>query len=151
MVKLYKMDKQNAKKGKRISQKMKKEKFIEIFELSACNVSLSCKKAKIARQTFYNWIEEDSDFAEKIAEAQEGILDMAESMLLKKVREGSTSELIFLLKTKGKSRGYVERQEWAGVEEQPIVWKETKTYREETTSKGAKNMIDLLKKGEGGK
>ena len=149
------MDKQNAKKGKRISQKMKKEKFVEIFEMSACNVSLSCKKAKIARQTFYNWIEEDLEFAERIADAQEGILDMAESMLLKKVREGSTSELIFLLKTKGKSRGYVERTEMAGVADQPIVWKETKTYENQSSSKGDKNMIDLLvnknKKGEGGK
>ena len=134
---------------------MKKEKFVEIFEMSACNVSLSCKKAKIARQTFYNWIEEDLEFAERIADAQEGILDMAESMLLKKVREGSTSELIFLLKTKGKSRGYVERTEMAGVADQPIVWKETKTYENQSSSKGDKNMIDLLvnknKKGEGGK
>lgn len=141
------MDKENFKKekGKRISQRQKKDKFIEIFELSACNVSDSCKKCNIARQTFYNWLKDDQEFAEKIAEAQEGILDMAESMLLKKVKEGSTSELIFLLKTKGKSRGYVERQEYAGVEDQPIVWKETKTYNQDAKEK--KDIASLLIKG----
>lgn len=131
------MDKENSKKekGTRISQKKKKETFIEIFELSGCNVSKSCKKSNIARQTFYNWFTEDKEFAQKINDAQEGVIDMAESMLIKKVKEGSTPEILFLLKTKGKSRGYVERQEFAGVEEQPIVWKETKTYNQDKIQK----------------
>jgi hypothetical protein len=39
------------------------------------------------------------------------MLDNAESVLYKKVLEGSTPELLFFLKTQGRFRGYVERQE----------------------------------------
>tara|TARA_R110002012_G_scaffold77863_2_gene198548 strand:- start:3255 stop:3671 length:417 start_codon:yes stop_codon:yes gene_type:complete len=106
----------------------KKQAFLETLERSAHNISLACKKHNIARQTFYNWCKEDSIFKEACDDVQEGLLDLAESMLHKKVREGNTAELIFLLKTKGKKRGYVERQEFAGVEDAPIIWKETKTY-----------------------
>ena len=38
-------------------------------------------------------------------------LDFAESQLHKQISEGNTTATIFLLKTKGKKRGYVERQE----------------------------------------
>jgi len=43
--------------------------------------------------------------------AFETMLDEAESVLYRKALEGSTPELLFLLKTKGRSRGYVERAE----------------------------------------
>ena len=38
-------------------------------------------------------------------------LDFAESQLHKQIKEGNTTATIFLLKTLGKKRGYVERQE----------------------------------------
>jgi hypothetical protein len=43
--------------------------------------------------------------------ARELALDVGESQLMKAVNEGKTAELLFFLKTQGKSRGYVERQE----------------------------------------
>lgn len=36
--------------------------------------------------------------------------DTAESVLYRKVEEGSTSELLFYLKTQCRDRGYIERQ-----------------------------------------
>jgi len=39
------------------------------------------------------------------------MLDNAESMLYTKVLAGSTPELLFFLKTQGKRRGYVEKQQ----------------------------------------
>ena len=56
----------------------KKEKFLEIFELSACNISLSCKKMKIARQTFYNWYDNDEEFRILVEDCREAVMDMAE-------------------------------------------------------------------------
>jgi Flp pilus assembly protein CpaB len=44
------------------------------------------------------------------------MLDNAESILYKKVLEGSTPELLFFLKTQGKRRGYVERSEVTGAD-----------------------------------
>ena len=42
----------------------------------------------------------------------------------------SSLDILFYLKTKGKSRGYVERQELTGSDGKPINWVETKTYTE---------------------
>jgi hypothetical protein len=96
--------------------KASKKDFLEAYELSLANITTACKRLGISRQTYYNWLNNDSDFAEAVGNIQEGLLDFAESMLLKKIKEGGTTELIFYLKTKGKKRGYVERQEIAGAD-----------------------------------
>lgn len=90
---------------------IKKGQFIEAFEATAGNISASCKKLNISRETYYRWCREDQEFREKIDETQESLLDLAETMLIKNIREGRTAEIIFFLKTKGKKRGYIERTE----------------------------------------
>ena len=72
----------------------------------------------IARQTYYNWIKNDLEFKEKIKtiEPKERFLDFLEGKLVEKINNGDTSSLIFALKTKAKSRGYVERQEITGAD-----------------------------------
>ena len=47
-------------------------------------------------------------------EARETMLDNAETELYEQVVGGNTTALIFFLKTQGKSRGYIERQEFTG-------------------------------------
>ena len=79
-------------------------------------VTTACKNAQIGRTQFYQWIKDDQEFAKQVTEIQEVALDMAESQLHKQILEGSTSATIFYLKTKGKKRGYVERQEFTGIE-----------------------------------
>lgn len=51
---------------------------------------------------------------------EETRLDKAEKKLDKKIDEGDTTALIFFLKTKGKKRGYIERQELTGADGQNI-------------------------------
>ena len=53
----------------------------------------------------------DQSFATKVDEVKEGLLDFAEHQLLSNIKEGKTAEILFYLKTKGKKRGYIERQE----------------------------------------
>ena len=48
-------------------------------------------------------------------------LDFAEGALQKQVREGNTTAIIFYLKTQGKSRGYIERQEITGADNTPLI------------------------------
>lgn len=88
-----------------------KEKFLEVIDLAAGNISVSCKKIGISRKTYYRWMDEDEDFRNKVNEINEALLDMAETMLMKGIKDGKTTEIIFYLKTKGRERGYVERQE----------------------------------------
>ena len=49
-------------------------------------------------------------------------MDFAESHLYKLVKEGNPAATIFFLKTKGKARGYVERQEVEIHPHQPLSW-----------------------------
>ena len=46
-------------------------------------------------------------------------LDFAESQLHKQIAKQSTAATIFYLKTKGKKRGYIERQEITGADGMP--------------------------------
>jgi len=94
-----------------IKRQKLKEKFIEAFESTACNVSVTCKKIGISRNCYYDWRKQDPIFEEAIVELEESLMDFAETMLYKGIKEGKTAELIFYLKTKGKKRGYVERLE----------------------------------------
>lgn len=87
----------------------KKEQFLEIFERTFGNISVSCKHMSIARQTFYNWKKADEDFAEKVDDIEQGLMDFAETQLFNAIRNGKTAELIFYLKTKAKERGYTEQ------------------------------------------
>jgi len=89
----------------------KREEFLEAYESKANNVSLACKSVGISRQTFYNWLQEDEDFKSKVQDIDEAMLDFAETALYKQIKDSNTTALIFYLKTKGKKRGYVERQE----------------------------------------
>ena len=87
-----------------------RDEFLEVFASKMGNVSKACKAANISRQTFYDWMK-DSDFAGQVDEVREGLLDFAEHQLLSNIRDGKTAEILFYLKTKGKKRGYIERQE----------------------------------------
>ncbi len=101
-----------------MDKKIVKKGFIEAYEKSFGNILVSCKTVGIARQTYYNWIEKDLEFKEKIKsiEPKERFLDFLEGKLVEKINNGDTSSLIFALKTKAKSRGYVERQEITGAD-----------------------------------
>ena len=84
---------------------------IEALEKSLGVVTTACKKVGINRTTFYKYLKEDEQFAKDVQDIENIALDFAESQLHKQISEGNTTATIFLLKTKGKSRGYVERSE----------------------------------------
>lgn len=87
-----------------------KRAALEALEKSLGVVTTACKSIGLARSTFYEWLKEDS-FKQAVNEIQEVAIDFAESQLHKQIADGNTSATIFYLKTKGKKRGFVERQE----------------------------------------
>jgi len=88
-----------------------KKKMLEALERSLGIVTSACKAIGISRQTHYNWMNDDEQYANEVRSIEDIALDFAESQLHKQIKEGEVSSTIFYLKTKGKRRGYVERQE----------------------------------------
>ena len=92
---------------------IKKNTFLAKYKSTLGNISASCEACGITRQTFYNWKENDQKFRQLVDQIDEESVDFAESALKKQIQDGDTTATIFYLKTKGKRRGYVEKQEVA--------------------------------------
>jgi len=107
-----KLDKTDTKKGL----------MLEALEKSLGIVSTACKMVDISRQTHYAWLKADEEYKKAVNSIQDGVLDFAESHLYKLVKEGNPAATIFFLKTKGKKRGYIERQEIEVTEKKPLSW-----------------------------
>jgi len=99
-----------------------KKAMVAALEKSLGVVSTACKAADISRQTHYRWMREDEDYKTAVEELAEVAIDFAESHLHKLIKDGNPAATIFFLKTKGKGRGYVERQEIAVAEKKPLSW-----------------------------
>lgn len=74
-------------------------------------VSNAAKQAGIDRTTHYKWLREDENYKAWVEEIPDLTLDFAESALFLQIKEGNVPSIIFFLKTKGRERGYVEKQE----------------------------------------
>lgn len=65
-------------------------------------VEVACKNAGIGRATYYRWRKEDEKFAEESDESlysgKKIVNDLAESQLMKAVRDGNMTGIIFWLK-----------------------------------------------------
>jgi hypothetical protein len=108
------MEKSKTGGEKQQKQHLKKEQFIEALEKSMGIMSQAAKKIGVERTTPYRWMREDEEFKDRVDEVQNVVLDFAETKLFELVQDGNPTATIFLLKTRGKERGYVERQEITG-------------------------------------
>jgi len=100
----------------------KKGLMLEALEKSLGIVSTACKMVDISRQTHYAWLKADEEYKSAVNSIQDSVLDFAESHLYKLVKDGNPAATIFFLKTKGKKRGYIERQEIEVTEKKPLSW-----------------------------
>jgi hypothetical protein len=100
---------------------VRKQAMIEALEKSLGVVTTASRSVGIDPSTHYRWMKEDDEYAESVKMIEEMAIDFAETFLHQKIRSGDTASIIFYLKTKGKRRGYVERQELTGTEGQPII------------------------------
>ncbi len=100
----------------------KKVAMIQALTKSLGVVKMACESVGISRQTHYNWIKDDEAYKQACDNLPEVVLDFAEHHLHKLISQGNPAATIFLLKTKGKKRGYVERQEIEVAEKKPLSW-----------------------------
>ena len=88
-----------------------KKAMLEALEKSLGVVTTACKSVGIGRTTRYMWLDEDPEYRRNVESISDIAVDFAESSLHKQIKDGNPTSTIFFLKTKGKKRGYVERQE----------------------------------------
>ena len=74
-------------------------------------VTSAAKRLGCDPKTVYRYIERFPALKDVLAEAREVAIDHVESKLMGAIDDGNVTAMIFFLKTRGKSRGYVERSE----------------------------------------
>lgn len=89
----------------------KQAAFLKALVECDFNVSRAAAKTGVGRRTVYHWREENQVFREKWDDLAETKLDHLEEALYQRATEGASDTcLIFSLKTLGKARGYMERE-----------------------------------------
>lgn len=107
----------------RIDERVAQEKadLLQALANTSGIVSSACKAANVSRMTYYRWYNEDPEFREKADDIKELQKDFAESLILKKMKEGDTTMIIFYAKTQMKDRGYTERKEITGKDGEDLI------------------------------
>ena len=84
--------------------------LIELFNSRAI-VTEACKKARVDRSTHYAWMKDNEEYAQAYRDIEETAIDFVEGMMFERIEEGSDGLIKFYLATKGKKRGYIEKQQ----------------------------------------
>lgn len=88
-----------------------KKAMLQALEKSLGVVTSACKSVGISRETHYKYLKDDEAYKASVDDLSNVALDFAETQLHQQIKKGIPTSTIFFLKTKGKNRGYVERQE----------------------------------------
>jgi len=94
--------------------KLTKTKVAKAILHSAGIISTIAQKCDVDWSTVNNFIKKSPDLQKLLQAEKEGILDLAETQLIKELKLGSAWALKFYLATIGKKRGYVKRSEVTG-------------------------------------
>jgi predicted transcriptional regulator len=91
--------------------KVTEKQLAEAIRVKGGVITSVAKELGISFQAVYKRINNSKKLQEVLEEARESLLDMAESALFRQIQSGNMTAICFFLKTQGKHRGYVERQE----------------------------------------
>jgi hypothetical protein len=109
------------------------DKIIKAIDDLSGNVSAVARKFQVSRTTLYKYISDHPTVKAALDEAREKMIDNVESTLYSKALAGDTTAMIFFLKTQGKSRGYVERQEVTGKDGETLRIEYINDWRNQAT------------------
>ena len=88
--------------------KLYKEQLLIALEKNLGIVTAACKEVGISRDSYYDYYNTDMEFRRRVDDINEIVIDFAESQLYKKIKQGSERSILFLMKYKGKKRGYTD-------------------------------------------
>ena len=87
------------------------EQMIDAIQQAEGNLSDTARILECSRTTVHRYVNKYSTVKRAYEEENDKFIDEAQGQLRRHVRKGSLPAIMFLLKTKGKHLGYVERQE----------------------------------------
>jgi hypothetical protein len=87
------------------------ETLIELIRKYKGFVTAVCRASDMSRQNFYKRLQNNTDMQDALADAREEIIDLAESKLIRLIEDLNPQAIMFALKTIGRDRGYIEKQE----------------------------------------
>jgi len=99
------------------------EQIINALKATNGLISLAARRLGCSKVTIYNRAKKVQSVADVIEDARDEMVDLAELALRKSVLNGEPWSVAMVLKTLGKSRGYVERQEVTGADGGAVVVK----------------------------
>lgn len=85
------------------------KKIIEALEHNFSILVNTAQELGCARQVLKKWIDNDPELQEAYLAGKEKLKDMVEFQLLKNIKEGKETSLIWYMKTQMKDRGYIDR------------------------------------------
>ena len=99
----------------------KAQEFIDAIPGTGGIISLIARRVGCAWHTAKKYIDLYPTVRAAYDDECESILDLAEGKLIEAVKGGDMSAIKYILSTKGKKRGFVERQEVTGADGAPVV------------------------------
>lgn len=96
------------------TDKFTTEQMIEAAYKSMGMVPGIANQLRCSSQTVRNYARKYVTVQKAIQDARQDVVDLAEVEFIRKIKGGDTTCIIYALKTLGKDRGYVERNEITG-------------------------------------
>ena len=106
----------NGKNGNGKKREETAARIIKALKETQGLLTMAAAKSGIGYRTVCRYVAEYPSVKEAAHDAKEAMLDFAEGKLYQKIKAGDNTAIIFYLKTQGKARGYIERQEFANPE-----------------------------------
>ena len=100
--------------GRPPHRKISKSQYVEALRAARGLVSVAAERLGMTPNGVYKAIQRMPELREVQEEATEKMLDFAEAKLYQHIADDNLQATVFYLKTRGKHRGYVEKQEQAG-------------------------------------
>lgn len=98
--------------GKKLTQpKVTIEQIEKALRDSGGFISRAAKMLNLGHSAVSQRVSKSEYLQTVLKEIKEGYLDLAETTLLKKIKNEDTTSTLFYLKCQGKGRGYIEKQE----------------------------------------
>ena len=102
------------------AEKFPLEQVLAAIKDSGGIQAVVAQRLKCSRNTVSRYAREYATVRQALDDESETVLDLAESKLIAAIRNDDLSAVKYILSTKGKGRGYSERQEVTGKDGGPI-------------------------------